>query len=110
MTEQIPSGSHRQPSSPEVDVALLKERYREIRKDYENIMDRLDVMIGKISKIETIVALSEHDMKAFAQRLSETDTDVSLLRASVDGDKRSPVAIVLATLATLAAGATAWLK
>ncbi len=90
MTEDIGSNAHRRPSSADIDMAermaVIKERQRQADARDVVMSTQLDIIISKLSAIQTA------------------------LKKSVEDDKRSPLAIVLATLSALGAGAVAFFK
>ena len=99
-----PTESHS--SSTAIDIALLKERHRESIKRDEQIMDALMDIQTKQHEMLTLLALGESRFKT----LEVAQASSALRLDAVEADKRGPVAVILATLAALATGATAWLK
>jgi hypothetical protein len=97
MTEDIGSDSHRRPSQPEIKMAVMEERLKEARSRDATIMTQLDILIGKCLE-------AKHD---------DTTEAIKAITGRVDAieqDKRSVTAIIMATISSIAAGATAWFK
>jgi hypothetical protein len=110
MNEDIGSDAHKRPSQPEIKMAVMEERLKEARIRDATILTQLDILIGKMSKIETGMAIGDRRMNEIDKHLESTDTSLEALKKSVEDDKRSPLAIVLATISALGAGAVAWFK
>lgn len=129
MTESdIGSGHHREPSSATLDIAKLKERHIALRSDVSDMRDTMSdikgLLIGHITNSDTrhaqlLATFNQHNLEdavvhtkvlQIDEHLRNTDKNVASLGETIGNDKRSPVAIILAVLASLAAGATAWLK
>lgn len=124
MTEEIPSDRHRKnPSSAEIEVAermaVIKERLRHADSRDTIMSTQLDIIIGKLSKIETGMAVGERRMNEIDKHLENTDTalealkvatatSIEAIKKTVDEDKRGPVAIILSTLGALAGGLGAY--
>lgn len=128
MTEDIGSDKHRRPSSAEIDVIKLKERYAALAADYAETKEvlrenqktqisQLDIIIGKLSKIETGMAVGEQrferieeNIKTVRNESSKGLDSVTARVEAIEADKRSPLAIALATISAIGAGAVAWFK
>jgi hypothetical protein len=129
MTESdIGSGSHREPSSATLDIAKLKERHIALRSDVSDMRDTMSdikgLLIGHIQNSDSrhaqlLATFNQHNLEdavvhtkvgQIDEHLKNTDMNVAALVETINNDKRSPVAIILAVLASLAAGATAWFK
>jgi hypothetical protein len=115
MTEEIGSDRHTKHSSQEIAVFAERMRNYERREKEASVRDQLVLeTLSKINAtlggISTQLAVGQIRMDQIDAHIEATDTTVTELRAIIEGDKRSPVAIVLATLSALAAGAVAWLK
>lgn len=86
MTEEIGSDKHR--SSPEIKMAVMEERLREARKNDQTIMAQLDIIIGKISKVETSTLMGERrfmDLESTHRDLrDETSESFKAIASRVD--------------------------
>jgi hypothetical protein len=99
-------------------VVKLKERYSVIISDVAEIKS---ILVSHISSSnerhrELLATFNQHNLEdaVIHQRvvqidahLTNTDTNVANLTASVESDKRSPVALILGTLSGLGTAATA---
>lgn len=70
MTEDIGSGKHKRPSSAEIEVAeriaVMRERLAQAKARDETIMAQLDIIVSKVSKVETNMLLGDrrfHDLE-----------------------------------------------
>jgi chromosome segregation ATPase len=113
MTEDIGSDSHRRPSQPEIKMAVMEERLKEARSRDATIMTQLDILIGKCSKMETSLAVGDQRFQRLEAKHDDTTEAIKAITGRVDAieqDKRSVTAIIMATISSIAAGATAWFK
>lgn len=94
MTEE-----HRRPSSAEIDVATLRAKHSALSEDVHEIKELVKQIHAKQSEIAG-------DLKLGAHRFNSVETRLD----SLEGDKKGPVAMILAILSGLGAGATAWFK
>lgn len=111
MTEEIGSDKHKRPSSADIDIALLKQSHREVRRDYETIISQLDALLGKVSLVERGMALGEQRFERAEERVQalKEDTSRSLTAVAerinaIEADKRGPVAIIFSTIAAIGSG------
>ena len=121
MTEDIGSGSHREPSSASLDIAKMKERHIALKSDVgdlrETMSDVKALLIGYIQTSDSrhaqlLQVFNDHSKEdavvhqrvlQIDEHLKNTDANVAALEA----DKRSPVAIALGVLSGIGTAATA---
>lgn len=116
MTEDIGSGSHREPSSASLDIAKLKERHIALKADVgdmrEVMADIKDLLIGHIEAsgsrhAELLQSFNDHKQEdAVAhQRILSVDQRVE----SLEADKKGWTGVALG-LGGVAAGVWALIK
>ncbi len=112
MTEDIGSDRHAKHSSQE--IAVFSERMRNYeRREKEAaardqlILETLGAIKETMAAIKTQLALGDQRMNQIDAHIENTDTTVSNLQSIIEGDRRSPVALVLGTLSGLGTAATA---
>ena len=100
MTEEIPSDRHKRKhsSSAEIDtaerLAILKERLRHSDERDRTIVAQLDILIGKMSKVELGMMLGERRFDEIEERHEETTQTLQAVagRVSVVESAQSSVA------------------
>lgn len=121
MTEDIGSGSHREPSSASLDIAKLKERHIALKSDVADIRDTMSdikgLLISHITTTDTrhtqlLATFNQHNLEdaIVHQRVLQLDRNLENTNKSVESlinDKRSPVAIALGVVSGLGTAATA---
>jgi hypothetical protein len=121
MTESdIGSDKHKRPSSADIDIAVLKERYRESARRDETIMSQLDTIIGKLSLVERGMAVGEQRFDRIEENVTSVRQQTTAAIAAVTGrvdaieaDKRGVAGIVAGVLSFIGVAALAvreWLK
>lgn len=113
MTEDIGSDAAKRPQ--EVEIAIMKERVREAAKRDATIMVQLDIILSKISKVETGILIGERRFDAIEEKHSETTDSLRMVIGRVDAIEASGSAItnkVLGGVGVLGflAAAAAWIK
>lgn len=115
MTESdIGSDKHKRPSSAEIEVAermaIMRERIRQSDARDVAMSTKMDLIIGKLSQIETNLALGNQRFDKIEEDHKSLKDDTTDRLNAIEADKRGPVAIVLSVLSALGSGATAWFK
>lgn len=121
MTEEVGSDRHRNPSSAEMDIVKLKERYTQLKEDAADtrhvMADIKELLIGYIQTsdhrhAQLLATFNQHNLEdavihtkvlQIDKHLENTDANVAALTAS----NRSPIAIALGILSGLGTAATA---
>ncbi len=119
MTEDIGSDAHRRPSSAEIDVteklAIMRERMANAKQLNEKIVTQLDIVISKISHVETSLLLGQERFRNIEGKANDTSKDLESIRARLtimEGTSASVTNKVLGGLGALGflAGAATWIK
>lgn len=122
MTEDIPSDRHeRSPSSAAMDIVKLKERYMQLKEDVSDnrresannshrTSVQYDIIIDKLSKIQSDMIRGDERFKAIEKEQKDTtlaiervETDLELLK----NDKRGNVGVFGAVIGSMSAIAVA---
>lgn len=91
MTEEIGSDAGKRPQ--EVEIAILKERVREAGKRDATIMVQLDIILSKISKVETGMIIGERRFDAIEDRHRETTDSLNAVISRVDAIEASAAGV-----------------
>jgi len=103
MTEDIGSGSHREPSSASLDIAKLKERHIALKADVgdmrANLADIKGLLIGHINNSDNrhaqlLATFNQHNLEdaVVHQKVLQIDTHLEATDARVEEmNKRDPV-------------------
>ncbi len=108
MTEDIGSDASKRPH--EVEIALMKQRIRASESRDTKMVETLDEIVDKLSKIETSLALGGQRMDQIDEHLKSTDKNVTTIATEVSAiheDKRSAGALIAGVLSFIGTAATA---
>lgn len=113
MTEEIGSDAKKRPH--EVEIAILKERARESAKHDTAIMVQLDIIISKISRVETSLIIGERRFEAIEGKHKEATDHLRLLADRMDAIEKQGAGVsnkILGGVGVLGflAAAAAWVK
>ncbi len=119
MTEDIGSDRHKRPSNAEIDVteklAIMRERMANAKQLNEKIVTQLDIVISKISHVETSLMLGQERFRAIEGRATDTSRDLESIRSRLSTMENASAGIankILGGIGVLGflAGAATWIK
>lgn len=99
MTEDIGSGSHREPSSAALDIAKLKERHLALKSDFSDMRDTMadikSLLIGHIQNSDNrhaqlLATFNQHNLEdaVVHQKVLQIDTHLSATDARLEEYKK----------------------
>lgn len=97
MTEDIGSDRHKHPSSAEIDVAerlaVLRERIRQSAARDVTMSAQMDIIISKLSKIETGMALGEKRFESLEDGHEDTTEALTGINGRVDAIEKNQASV-----------------
>ena len=97
MTEDIGSDKHKRPSSAEIEVAerlaIMRERIKQADARDITMSAQLDIIIGKISKVETSLMLGERRFTDLEAVQKDTTESIKVITGRVDSIEKNDAAM-----------------
>lgn len=111
MTEDIGSDKHKRPSSAEIEVAermaVMRERIRQSDARDLAMNGKMDIIIGKLSQIETNLALGNQRFDKIEDNAKALKEDTTTRLSAIEADRRSTAGIIAGTISGIGTVATA---
>lgn len=109
MTEEIEDDKHK--SDPAIKMAVMEVYLKESRKQSNAIMSQLDIIVGKVSKVETSLMLGDRRFDDLEAVQKETTQELEAVGKRVDGMEKKQDGIankVIGGAAVVGFLASAW--